>query len=598
MSLGAIHLLRPLWLLALLGLPLLLLAMRRAQARLTPWRRACDPSLLPHVLARSPGVDGRSRRQRLLGALALAYLIAVLALAGPAWKQLPQPLYRDLSALVIALDLSRSMDATDISPSRLARARFKIADILRARQAGLTAMVVYADDAYGVVPLTDDVATVIIQLPVLESELMPAQGSRPERAVRKALELFEQAEIPRGDLLLVTDGVTPAQADSIAAMLRGTAYRLSVLGVGTERGVALQSPSGEPFVDGSGPVYSRLESAGLQTLAQRGRGLYQRVAIDDRDVEALDRFFTVRIHAGAAATRDLQTERWREEGPWLVLALLPLAALAFRRGVIVALFVVLLPWPRQATAAGSWTDLWQRPEQQAADALARGDAEAAALLFKDRRWQAAARYRASDYAGALQALRGLETATDHYNRGNALARLGQYQDAIAAYNRTLALAPEDRDARHNRNLLQRLLEGGAAGSSGPASAGGGEESASRAGKQGAEGAQDPASRGERQSSARGRDSQPSPATPGSEESESKAAKEGDARESHGRAQDESDKPASAAGTPGEREQSREMAQADEQWLRRIPDDPGGLLRRKFYLQYRQHRADEANAQPW
>ena len=181
--------LRPQWFLALvpLALVLWLLFFRKHGSR--GWEAVCDERLLPHILIRKPG---RARRAS-LALTTLGGLLAVAALAGPAWEKLPQPVFTARDALVIALDLTRSMDAGDVSPSRLERARFKIRDLLEKRSEGQTALLAYAGEAFVVTPLTDDVETIKSQLNALEPDIMPALGNRPDKAVHLSMNLLRQA---------------------------------------------------------------------------------------------------------------------------------------------------------------------------------------------------------------------------------------------------------------------------------------------------------------------------------------------------------------------------------------------------------------------
>ncbi len=163
--------------------------------------------------------------------------LAIVALAGPTWEKQQQAMYQQRSALVVALDLSRSMDATDIRPSRLARARHKIADILNLRNEGQSALVVYAADAFAVTPLTTDVKTILALLPDLETGLMPAQGTRADRALERALELFDNSAVAQGDVLLVTDGISDMELQRIEVLLeQNPGQRVSVLAIGTPDG--------------------------------------------------------------------------------------------------------------------------------------------------------------------------------------------------------------------------------------------------------------------------------------------------------------------------------------------------------------------------
>src|SRR5690606_4082420 len=137
------------------------------------WRREIAPDLLDHLL------DHRGeRRMRWPWWLAFAgWVLGCLALAGPTWEKLPQPVLQKRDALVVVLDLSLSMTVADVQPSRLQRARYKILDLLQRRTEGLTGLVAYAGDAHVVTPLTDDTATIANLVPALAPDMMPIYGS-------------------------------------------------------------------------------------------------------------------------------------------------------------------------------------------------------------------------------------------------------------------------------------------------------------------------------------------------------------------------------------------------------------------------------------
>ena len=173
MNLAEFHFIRPFWLLAFIPYTVILVLMWRNKLRNGNWSAVCDPALLPFILQEK--VVNQSRWP--LTSAALAAVLVIIALAGPTWQRLPSPVFRNDLAVVIALDLSRSMDAGDIKPSRLIRARYKIADILKRRKDGQTALLVYAGDAFTVTPLTDDTETIASQLEALNTDIMPSQGS-------------------------------------------------------------------------------------------------------------------------------------------------------------------------------------------------------------------------------------------------------------------------------------------------------------------------------------------------------------------------------------------------------------------------------------
>jgi Ca-activated chloride channel family protein len=449
------HLLRPVWLLALLPLALLLWRLLRSAGEGEAWRGVVDAHLLPHLLS---GVQGRAQRLP-LWLLAAAWLLLVLALAGPTWERLPEPLYQARQFRVVALDLSPSMNATDLAPSRLVRARFKVLDLLRQSEEGQTAMLAYGAEPYVVSPLTTDVKTIAAQVPSLDTSLLPVAGARrPDLALDQAAELLRQAGAPEGEVILVTDGVENAAAtNAAAARLHASGYRVSVLGVGTRDGSPVRSRDGGFLKDAKGAIrVSRLQEAVLRDLAAAGGGVYVTASPGDGDI-ALLRPGTPLAPGALDEEQTTQADRWREEGPVLLVLLLPLAAFAFRRGWLSPLLLLVCVLPPDADAS-LWDDLWQRPDQRATRLLEDGRATQAAELFQRQDWRAAARYRAGDYEQSLQALEGLEGPDTDYNRGNALAQLDRLEEAVAAYDRTLAADPGHADARHNRALLQRLME--------------------------------------------------------------------------------------------------------------------------------------------
>lgn len=188
------HFLRPWWLAVFALLPVVLWALQRRVGRGGSWQAVVDRELAPFVL--QPLAGGRGWRWLYLLLIVVASTL-LLALAGPVWERLPQPVFRDDSALVIALDLSRSMQADDVQPSRLERARFKVADILQRRKDGQTALIVYSAHAFTVTPLTTDTKTIEAMVPTLSPGLMPTQGSRVTTALAKAEALLDQASTLR-----------------------------------------------------------------------------------------------------------------------------------------------------------------------------------------------------------------------------------------------------------------------------------------------------------------------------------------------------------------------------------------------------------------
>lgn len=575
------HLLRPLWLLALLPLAFLVWQMAKPAILRSSWSRICDPHLLPHILHQ----PAHPVTQLAPWLVALTGSLLVFALSGPVWQRLPQPVFHAQSALIVLLDLSHSMDATDLKPSRLVRAKHKIVDILRQRQEGQTALLVFASAPFVVTPLTHDTATISTHLASLDTALMPAQGSRPDRAVRKATQLLHQGGIAHGTILLLTDEW--AGTDQAARYAVEEGHTLSILGVGTPEGAPVPLMDGGFLRDAHDTiVIAKLDKKWLQHLAQLGHGRYHSLRTDDQDIEAVLSQENHPTMMTNSQKTSFNTDVWHEEGPWIVLLMLPLVALAWRRGILV-FFLVLLSNPESASAL-EWQTLWQRPDQQAMQWLATGDRKKAAQLFEHLEWRAVAYYRAGEFQKAIHMLRGQTSIRALYNTGNALAKLGRLEDAARMFIEVLRRQPDHADARYNLDQIMKILKW-------PKNKGATGSGLARA----------------QQSLLHGTDKSQGSRHGDSEEQQENGA-EPQQTDTPQDPDTQSVDPSSETGTIGTNEAEREAQQAQlkesqqakEQWLRRVTDDPGGLLRRKFRYQYQREnmyeRADTTTqaGHPW
>lgn len=587
------HWLRPEWLLAIPVVMLLAVLLARGKLGTGNWHAVIDPALMPYVLSRDPG-RGVDHRWRLLG---LGSLIAALALSGPAWERIEQPVYRAQKALVVALDLSRSMDAEDIAPSRLVRAKLKVLDILERRKSGQTALIVYSANAFTVTPLTTDTDTIASLVNSLSTDIMPSRGSYPEVAISKGGQLLDQAKASFGEVLLITDGGSSPAAEKSTRALTAAGYSLSILGVGTKAGAPIPRVAGGFVTDRRGIIaVPRLEDTGLRSLAKLGAGRYAQLSADDGDLEHL--LSGEASGAGKVAGDDLMvTDRWREEGPWLLLLLLPLAALAFRRGWIFVAVLSFTPLPQPAVAA-SWTDLWLNDDQQAERLLSEGNAEDAAALFENEEWKAVADYRTEDYAASDDGFANKNDSMNLYNFGNAKALQGEFDAAIDAYEQVLAMDSSDDDAQYNLDLVrkfkeqqeQQQQEGEEQQDSESGGDGEQSDSSNQSNQDGEEVESQSDGESEQNESAQDGDQDMS-------EEDMKALQEELQRAAEEAEAGEQPQQMSAAELAELREQQEEQ-QALEQWLRRIPDDPGGLLRRKFRYQYQRSGVDQDGNAVW
>ncbi len=609
------HFLRPEWFLMILPLIWLLWVFYRRQLMSKDWASIVDPKLLPYLLV---GKSASKSKVPLI-VLLLMGLILVSALAGPVWKKIPLPVFEQQSALIILLDLSSSMDASDIKPSRLARARLKLQDLLKLRQEGQTALIAYAATAYAVSPLTDDTDTIQSMISSLATDIMPAQGSRAELAVSKALELFDNASIASGDILLMTDGISESSSNAISR-LDLQSHRLSVISVGTAEGAPIPNSSGGFIKDQQGSiVVAKTDHNSLAKLARTNGGTHSEMVINDRDIQQIQTFIDNRLQMPNHELSEFKADRWDEFGPWLVMLVVPFAALAFRRGVILSIALLFfLPIPQDALAQ-NWLELdkdqlWLNQNQRAQQKLQQGDAAEAAELFKQQDWKAAAHYQAGQYQEALQQLESDQTIKGLYNRANTLAHLGRLEDALKTYDDVLKKNPDHEDASYNREQVDQALKKQQQQQQGQQGDQDGEQKKEgeqpEQSDQSSESKSDQAQSSDSESNSENSSSSQNPMNSEQDkknEEESQQSQqsqtEQEQAEQEKAEQQQADKQAeqqerTEAEASAEQKAESMSEQAEAQWLRRIPDNPGGLLRNKFRYQYSRQQPAQPEQEPW
>lgn len=325
---SAFHFLHPYWFLALPPLLALAVWLARRRGRDGAWPRLLDGELLS-LLRLSESGAGRSPWM-LVG---LAWALAVLALAGPTWQRQITPAYRAPAAWIVALELSPSMDAADVAPSRIARARYAIDNLLSASQDARVGLVAFAGDSYTVAPLTSDVATIRnLALPLAPS-LMPEAGDRLAPALEESARLLQAAPGRDRQVIVLTDGFTdPAQALVTAQQLHRQGIVVNVVGIGTSSGAPEPDGNGGFVRDASGQVVlTRLDADLLRRVATAGSGRFVPLSALPDLVADLHAAGSREMSSSVAAPR-VKLASWLNDGVWLLPPLLLLAALLARRG--------------------------------------------------------------------------------------------------------------------------------------------------------------------------------------------------------------------------------------------------------------------------
>ncbi|WP_085298041.1 vWA domain-containing protein [Cognaticolwellia mytili] len=446
------HFIRPLWLLVIIILVLMILLLKRNHVKQSGWQNLIPPHLAKVL------VEGNTRTKS--KSLALPFfigLIAIIAMAGPSWKKLPQPVYQVAQGSVLIMDMSYSMYATDVTPNRLTRARYKAIDLLDGINEGEVGLIAYAGDAFSISPLTDDVNNIKLLLPSLSPDLMPEPGSNPLAALTLANEMLINAGHNDGDIYWFTDGIDNIDIQDLTQWSREHPYRINILGVGTAAGAPIKLSNGELMKDGNGAIIvPKLTENLLRGVAQRGSGNYVTLSHDNSDIEKLT-FKPLVADSNETTESENTGDQWQEFGPYLLLLILPLVLSYFRRGaLLVALPFALLLIPNEKAHADIWQDLWKTKDQQGQEHFKQEQFQQAAEQFNNPLWQGSSHYKAGDYEQALAAYQHVDSAESLYNQGNALAKLQRMDEALEAYSKALEKDPNLADAKANKEVIEQL----------------------------------------------------------------------------------------------------------------------------------------------
>ena len=479
--LNQFHFLRPEWFAAIIPLLLLVILIRKATAKQSGWQSVIPSHLYQYMVIGKTEVGAKPP----IMLLAIAWFVSVIALAGPTWERLPQPVYQLKMGHVIVIDMSLSMRATDMTPDRLTRAKYKAIDLVNAIGEGEMGLVAYAGDAFVISPLTEDAANITTLIPSLSPEIMPVPGSDPLLGIESAAALLTNAGYNSGMIYWITDGIELAQQNELQEYVASIPFTLNALTVGTAEGAPIRQQSGELLKDHTGSiVIPKLNDDAVRGVVKTSGGRFESFTSNDTDIEALAAISLLDKGNSEEDEEDsnIQGDQWKEVGPYLVVLLLPLAAFAFKRGLVFLLLVGLLSPPvMQKAHALQGSDVaserqsgiensaqpkslswWQKPfmndNQEALNSYQRGKYKDAVSQFDDKLWKASSLYKSGEYERALAAFENIPGPESLYNQGNALAKLGKLEKAIEKYELALQEAPDFEDAKANKKIIEDLLE--------------------------------------------------------------------------------------------------------------------------------------------
>ncbi len=635
------HFVRPYWLLAIFALFLVLWLLKKYRFHQSPWQQFLPPHLSGVLVEGSTSKTAATaqtlpERFFLLKPFLIG-LLSIIALAGPAWQKLPQPVYQTERGSVLVMDMSYSMYATDLKPNRLTRARFKAIDLLDKINDGDIGLIAYAGDAFIISPLTQDSKNIELLLPSLTPEIMPVLGANPYAALILAHEMLSNAGHLTGDIYWFTDDVDNEEISDIYDWSNKHGHTLNILGIGSSDGAPIKLPSGELLKDDRGAiVVPKLPIQKLKSLASRGSGNYQSISNGDHDINNLILPFDAMNNSKSKQQASQQTgDQWQEQGAWLLLAVLALSLSYFRRGGIILalpltylplLFLLSTPLISPTSYANenaenaadpsflqeTWQNLWQTKDQQAQQLYNQEDYQGAAQQFDNSQWQGSAHYKAGNYQKALDAFTQGEQANSAdslYNQGNALAKMQKYDQAIQSYEQALKKNPDLQDAKDNIEKLKKQKkkqeqEQEEQSDKDQSNENKSKDQESKQQKQDKDSQQskDKSDQEQEQQDSQSADNEPQSKEEQQEKSKSQNEQtenkdESEQSQKQQAKQDEKPTEQNKEQTPEQiaaQQQAKEKSQKHQQLLNKVTDDPYLLLRNKMQLEYQKRRQDGAS----
>lgn len=428
---------------------------------------------------------GVYQSNKFIHVLMIAMVVSTIAIAGPTWEKLPQTVYQSQAGKVILLDMSMSMRATDLTPDRLTRAKFKALDLIGEVKEGETGVIAYAGDAFVISPLTNDIGNLKTLIPSLSPDIMPIQGSYALYGLQRSEELLVNAGYQSGQIYWITDGIRFEEVKDIRNFIQTTNFDVSALLVGTEAGAPITMADGQLLKDRSGKiVIPNIDERFMKQAMQGTKGMYQLFTSDNSDIKAIKRKIEFE-QKQASEVQDTSSDVFKDMGPYLVILLLPIAAYTFRKGIL-SIFLafglvfsmassntVLAQSEFESTpsnnisgnhsenliSTNSWVNtLFKNADQRGKLAFDNQDFEQATELFKDMEWQAASAYKMSNYEKAEALYSELSGIENLYNKANAQAKQGKLLKALESYEQVLNSQPDHAQAQKNKAIIEELLE--------------------------------------------------------------------------------------------------------------------------------------------
>lgn len=639
-----LHFLRPFWLISFIPAFWLIWKLWQMTGQKGAWNNIIAPEFRSVLLGKKS--EESFFPWATLG-LAILWSIIIIALSGPTWQKVELPAEKNRQGSVILLDLSLSMLSDDLKPNRLSRVRYKILDLLKAHPEVNMGMVAYAGTAHTITPISEDNQTLLSLVPTLSPLIMPRFGADAMAGFKKANTLLQGAKVQKGHIIWITDDIEKPEIQTIAQFVAQRHLSLSILVVGTADGGPIKVPDYGLVKNEDGRiVMAKVPFKDFYALSQKTQANLSTLTMQETDLA--DLLPNILMQTAKPIDKERPPEKtltsWLDSGVYLLFVILPLAALAFRRGwafswVGIGLTTLLLPalmlnpsssFAKEANGDSSVTflDVFKSPDQQGYEKWQKQDYQTAADRFEDPLWKGASLYRQGKYKAAVKQFSLDKSAEGRYNQGNALAKQGNFKAAKEQYQKALKQNPNMQSAKQNLNLMDKIL------ASQKKSSNTNSEKQSKQGK--SPGSDSPTGKSPKntpghtnESSQQGhQNSNASETGTGHQDNDLKQPYQSHTKETKpaspsdkksDKTSDTADKKTSSSksGLP-ERENAKkdsnrsrqtpknltksfdsnndpktsitETEQAQKNWLNQIPDEPGLFLKRKFEYQYQQQES--------
>lgn len=466
------HFLRPWWLLLIPFALLLFWQFQKSQNLLERYQKFIAPHLLKHLLI------GTKKKWSFkpIHMIIIIIVVGTLAIAGPTWKRELPPFTEDKAPLTIVLSLAESMDAIDISPRRLERAKQKIRELLKLRPGARTALFVYAGSAHMVLPLTTDSKIIELFLSSLSSGLMPNDGSNTLEVLDVVTEYLSDEDVP-GTILFITDEIEKKSFKTISEISDSSRNQVIVLAVGTSKGGPITIGNNRFRLNKNGSrKIAKIDVESLKQLRDNYKIPVTTITIDNSDVEWIQK--NIQSHLQVVQQVEAKTQ-WIEYGYYLLIPLVILMLFWFRKGWLVKWVAFVLFYLsinvnfinaqdslNTSTVKDSletnnlewFWNLWLTNDQQGRYYFEEGNYKKAAEKFEDIMWKGVSFYKSEKYDDAINQFALMNNAEGNFLLGNSYALTKSYELAKNSYKDAIAQRNNFYEAEYNLKLVEQIIK--------------------------------------------------------------------------------------------------------------------------------------------